>query len=68
MQYLYKPSISNTGVNIQMTEIQKQVTEGETVMVCASLIGQLGRNIVVRLATSSGGTGEKQFLFSLFIG
>ncbi|XP_064396279.1 uncharacterized protein LOC135343205 isoform X2 [Halichondria panicea] len=47
---------ANGGVIIQMTEIQKQVTEGGIVTVCASLTGQLGRNIEVRLATSSGGT------------
>ncbi len=49
--------ILSTGVIIQMMEIQKQVTEGGTVTVCASLTGQLGRNVEVRLATSSGGTG-----------
>ncbi len=56
--HVYIPSIFITGVIIQMTEIQKQVTEGGIVTVCASLTGQLGRNIEVRLATSSGGTGE----------
>ncbi len=55
-------SYLSTGVTIQMTEIQKQVTEGGTVMVCASLTGQLGRNVVVRLATSSEGTGERNTL------
>ncbi len=52
-------SIFITGVTIQMTEIQKQVMEGGIVRVCASLTGQLGRTVVVRLATSSVGTGEK---------
>ena len=50
-------SYLSTGVTIQMTEIQKQVTEGETVMVCATLTGQLGRSVVVGL-TSAIGTGK----------
>ncbi|XP_064407623.1 mucin-3A-like isoform X2 [Halichondria panicea] len=49
---------ANGGVIIQMMEIQKQVTEGGVVTVCASLTGQLGRNVEVRLATSSGGTAS----------
>ena len=40
-----------------MTEIQKQVTEGGVVTVCALLTGLLGRNVEVRLATSSEETG-----------
>ena len=51
------PSLSITGVTIRMTEIQKQVTEGGTVMVCATLTGQLGRSVVVGL-TSAIGTGK----------
>ncbi|XP_064396224.1 uncharacterized protein LOC135343165 isoform X3 [Halichondria panicea] len=49
---------ANGGVTIQMMETQEQVTEGETVMVCASLTGQLGRNVEVRLATSSEETAS----------
>ena len=61
--------ILSTGVIIQMMEIQKQVTEGGVVTVCASLTGQLGRNVEVRLATSSGGTGEGNTLINYkFIG
>ena len=60
------PSISNTGVTIQMMETQEQVTEGETVMVCASLTGQLGRNVEVRLATSSEETGERNTIISCY--
>ncbi|XP_064396201.1 uncharacterized protein LOC135343155 [Halichondria panicea] len=49
---------ANGGVTIQMMETQEQVMEGETVMVCASLTAQLGRNVEVRLATSSEETAS----------
>ena len=49
-----------------MMETQEQVTEGETVMVCASLTGQLGRNVEVRLATSSEETGERKTIISCY--
>ncbi len=39
--------------------------EGGIVRVCASLTGQLGRIVVVKLATSSGGTGEKNTIINL---
>ncbi len=61
MQSVYT-SIFITGVTILMTEIQEQVMEGGIVRVCASLTGQLGRNVEIRLATSSGGTGERNLL------
>ncbi len=56
------PLFVNTDVTIQMMEIEEQVMEGGMVTVCASLTGQLGRNVAVRLATSSGGTGERNTL------
>ena len=40
-----------------MTYDQRSVTEGEMVMVCVTLAGQLGRSVVVGL-TSTFGTGK----------
>ncbi len=51
-------------VIVAMTHNQRSVTEGGIVTVCASLTGQLGRNVEVRLATSSGGTGEGNTLIN----
>ncbi len=44
-------------VTVAMTEGQMSVTEGEMVMVCVTLTGQLGRSVVVGL-TSTFGTGK----------
>ncbi len=44
-------------VTVAMTYNQRTVTEGDTVMVCVTLTGQLGRNVVVDL-TSTMGTGK----------
>ena len=44
-------------VTVAMTEGQRSVTEGEMVMVCVTLTGQLGRSVVVSL-TSTIGTGK----------
>ena len=44
-------------VTVAMTEGQRSVTEGEMVMVCVTLTGQLGRSVVVGL-TSTFGTGK----------
>ncbi len=40
-----------------MTDDQRSVTEGGTVMVCVTLTGQLGISVVVGL-TSTMGTGK----------
>ncbi len=45
------------GVTVTMTDDQRSITEGGTVMVCATLTGQLGRSVVVGL-TSTMGTGK----------
>ena len=44
-------------VTVAMTHDQWFVTEGEMVMVCVTLTGQLGRSVVVSL-TSTVGTGK----------
>ncbi len=44
-------------VTVAMTYGQRSVTEGGTVMVCATLTGQLGISVVVSL-TSTFGTGK----------
>ncbi len=44
-------------VTVAMTHDQRSVTEGGTVMVCATLTGPLGRSVVVGL-TSAIGTGK----------
>ncbi len=44
-------------VTVAMTHDQRSVAEGETVMVCVILAGQLGRSVVVSL-TSTIGTGK----------
>ncbi len=45
------------GVMIQMSVVPERVTEGEMVMICVTLTGQLERNVVVSL-TSTIGTGK----------
>ena len=41
------------GVTIQMRESSHQVPEGDTLTVCADLTGELERDIVVKLATTT---------------
>lgn len=44
---------SHAEVIIQMREVKVQVPEGNTSRVCADLTGQLQRDIVVRLTTTT---------------
>ncbi len=44
-------------VTVAMTDDQRSVTEGGTVMVCVTLTGQLGISVVVGLTTTKG-TGK----------
>ncbi len=46
-------------VTVTMTDDQRSVTEGGSVMVCVTLTGQLGISVVVGLTlTSTMGTGK----------